>query len=121
MKILEIDVDFDFADADDMKRFEETYPITMGELTKIQEKNQNEKEKMANSEQIREFCNVISNFFDKVFGEGVSNKVFKGKANYMVCLRAFKSVVAEKEKQDAEMDEIAAYVEKYSPDRVKRS
>ena len=39
----------------------------------------------------------------------------------MVCLRAFKSVVAEKEKQDAEMDEIAAYVEKYSPDRVKRS
>ena len=41
MKILEIDVDFDFADADDMKRFEETYPITMGELTKIQERNQN--------------------------------------------------------------------------------
>ena len=79
MKILEIDVDFDFADADDMKRFEETYPITMGELTKIQERNQNEKEKMANSEQIREFCNVISNFFDKVFGEGVSNKVFKEK------------------------------------------
>ena len=60
-------------------------------------------------------------FFDEIFGEGTSEKMFNGKKNYQKCLNAFKEIMDIKKKQDEEIDIALEYLEKYSPDRVKRS
>lgn len=114
MKIFNVEVNFDFADADDLERFEKEYPETQKQLESIKWDNSKA------SETIREFCKVIGNFFDKVFGEGTADKVFEKKMNYRKCLQAFKEVVDEKDKQDKEVDVTLNYLENYSPDRAKR-
>lgn len=114
MKVLNVELNFDFSDADDLERFEKEYPETEKRLQEIKWDNAKA------SETIRSFCKVIFEFFDKVFGEGTADKVFKGKSNYQTCLKAFKDVVDEKDKQDNEVDETIHYLENYSPDRAKR-
>lgn len=114
IKIFDTEIDFDFADADCIEKIEEQYPITQKELNEIDFNTEKK------SESIRAFCRAIFNFFDKVFGEGTSEKVFKGKYNYQKCLQSFKYVIDEKNKQDNEIDEEIKYLDQYSPDRIKR-
>lgn len=115
MKILGIEVEFDFADADDLEKFERAYPVTIQELESIKF----DEEKASSS--IRKFCDAIFKFFDEIFGQGSSEKIFNGKRNYQKCLNAFKEIVDIKKEQDKEIDTSLEYLEKYSPDRVKRS
>lgn len=114
MKILGIEVDFDFADADCLEKFEEQYPKTQKELEEI--KYEDDKA----SKTIRNFCNVIFKFFNEIFGEGTSEKLFKGKSNYQLCLKAFKEIADEKDKQDKAVEDEMDYLSNYSADRVKR-
>ena len=72
MKVLNVELNFDFADADDLERFEKEYPETEKRLQEIKWDNAKA------SETIRSFCKVIFEFFDKLFGEGTAEKVFKG-------------------------------------------
>lgn len=115
IKIFDTEIDFDFADADCIERIENQYSETEKELNEI---NWNDEKK---SECVRAFCKAIFNFFDKVFGEGISEKLFKGKYNYQKCLQSFKYVLDEKTKQDNEIDDEIKYLANYSPDRVKRN
>ena len=114
MKIFNVEVNFDFADADDLERFEKEYPITQKKLEEIKWDNSKA------SETIREFCTVIREFFNNVFGDETANAIFGEKSNYRMCLNAFREVVNEKDKQDKETDEAINYLENYSPDRAKR-
>lgn len=114
MKIFNVEVDFDFADADDLERFEKEYPTTQKKLEEIKWDNSKA------SETIRQFCMVIREFFDNVFGKGTANAVFGEKSNYRDCLKAFKEVADEKDKQDKEANETLNYLENYSPDRARR-
>ena len=114
MKIFNVEVNFDFADADDLDRFEKEYPETQKKLEEIKWDNSKV------SETIREFCTVIREFFNKVFGDGTANAIFGDKYNYRMCLNAFKEVVEEKDKQDNEANETLNYLENYSPDRARR-
>ena len=90
MKIRDVEVDFDFLDADDVERFEK-------EAKRVKEEcNLKEKQNMSYSEVIREECNIIDRFFDNVFGEGIADKLFEGKKNLGEHIKAFEDIVNEK-------------------------
>ena len=115
MKILGVELDFDFADADDLEKYEKALPKTQEDLSNIKWNEQKA------SVSVRQFCDVIFNFFDEIFGNGASEKMFNGKRNYQKCLNAFKEIMNTKKAQDTEIDNSLEYLEQYSPDRVKRS
>lgn len=113
MKILDTEIEFDFLDADDMQKFEE-------ETKKVTIKCKEEKIIMQNiscSEAIRKECKIIDDFFDNVFGENVSKKIFKGKMNLNEHIKAFQDVVSEKIKIQDDMQKI---FNKYLPNRENR-
>ena len=111
MKIKNIEVDFDFLDADDVERFEK-------EAKKVVEECQNkDKIEMSYAEVIREECNIIENFFDNVFGEGIANKMFNGKKNLKEHINAFEDIVNQKNEQQQDLQRT---IDRYQPNREQR-
>lgn len=111
MKIKDIEVDFDFLDADDVQKFE-------NEAKRVEEEcEKKEIETLSYSEAIRRECNTIENFFDNVFGEGISEKIFKGKMNLIEHINAFQDIVNEKVKKQ---EELKNTLNRYLPNREQR-
>lgn len=111
MKIKDIEVDFDFLDADDVERFET-------EARKVVEECQNkDKVEMSHAEVIRVECNIIENFFDNVFGEGIADKMFNGKKNLNEHIKAFEDVINRKNEQQQDLQKT---MERYQPNREQR-
>ena len=111
MKIRDIEVEFDFLDADDVEKFER-------EAKKVQEIcKEKQKIEMPTSQAIREECKVINDFFDNVFGEGVSVKIFNEKNNLMDHVKAFEDIVQEKIKNEKDLSELYG---RYQPNREQR-
>ena len=111
MKIRGIEVNFNFLDADDVEKFEKE-----AERVK-QESERRKKEKMSYSQAIREECEVINNFFDNVFRQGISLKMFNGKNNLEEHIKAFEDIVKEKLEQQRGLQNIS---ERYQPNRAER-
>ena len=111
MKIKNIEVNFDFLDADDMEKFE-------NEAKKvIEECEKGETSGLSYSQVIREQCRIINNFFDNVFGEGISEKLFGNKNNLREHTDAFEEIVKEKENQQ---QSFATSLSRYQPNRETR-
>lgn len=111
MKISNIEVDFDFLDADDMEKFE-------NEARKVKEECElKSKEEMTYSQVIREECNIIDRFFDNVFGQGVSEQLFKGKKNLNEHIKAFEDIVNQKNEQQKGLEDA---LNRYQPNREQR-
>ncbi|MBQ9314875.1 MAG: AP endonuclease [Clostridia bacterium] len=111
MKIRNIEVEFDFLDADDMEKFENEAKKVV-EQCKIKEKQQ-----MSYSQMIREQCKIINDFFNNVFGDGMSQKLFGNKDNLKEHISAFEEIVKEKENQQKS---IVSSLERYQPNRETR-
>nr|DAR36292.1 MAG TPA: hypothetical protein [Caudoviricetes sp.] len=111
MKIRGIEVDFNFLDADDAERFEKE-----AERVK-QECEIKGKKEMTYSQTIREECKVIDNFFDNVFGKGISFKMFQGKNNLEDHINAFEDIVKEKMEQQKGLQNT---FDRYQPNREQR-
>lgn len=111
MKLKDIEVDFDFLDADDVERFEK-------EAKRVKEAcEMKNKEEMSYSEVIREECNIIDTFFDNVFGEGISEKLFNGKKNLNEHIKAFEDIVNKKIEQQRDLQNT---LNRYQPNREQR-
>ena len=111
MKIRDIEVDFDFLDADDVERFEK-------EARRVKEECEiKNKQEMSYSEVIREECNIIDRFFNNVFGEGIAEKLFNGKKNLNEHLKAFEDIVKEKIEQQKGLQNT---LDRYQPNREQR-
>ena len=111
MKIRNIEVDFDFLDADDVERFE-------NESKRVVEECRNKAKSLMNcSEVIREECNIIENFFDNVFGKGISEKIFNGKKNLNDHIKAFEDIVKMKNEQQRDLQ---TTLDRYQPNREQR-
>lgn len=111
MKIKNIEVDFNFLDADDIERFEK-------EAEKVRQECQiKNKEEMSLSQVIREECRIINNFFDNVFGEGLSEKLFENKNNLEDHIKAFEDIVKQKIEQQKGLE---STFERYQPNREQR-
>ena len=72
---------------------------------------------MSNAEGIRETCGIVKDFFDEVFGEGTSEKLFKGKDNLLVCMDAFGIASSEANKMKGQA---TALTNKYNMNRAQR-
>lgn len=121
MKILETEIDFDFYDAEQMEKFDIGSDEIVTGINSIKSKN------MKQSEFINEFCTVIEDGFDKIFGNGTSKKIFKEKRNFKDCVQAFRDLVKARKNQEQEIvDEIKALQNEiqtisydYSTERIK--
>lgn len=111
MKIRDIEVKFDFLDADDVEKFEK-------EARNVQEECKlKDKQKMSHSEAIRQECIIIENFFDNVFEKGISEKMFKGKKNLMDHIKAFEDIVSQKNEQQKGLENT---LNRYQPNGEQR-
>lgn len=111
MKIRDVEVEFDFLDADDMERFEK-------EAQRVKDESETKsKEEMSYSQVIKEECMIINKFFDNVFGKGISEKLFKGKMNLGEHIKAFEDIVKEKIEQQTELQNT---LNRYQPNREQR-
>lgn len=87
MKLKDIEVDFSFTDADCIERLENAAKKVM-EQSKIDDKKE-----MSLSEAIKEECKIIDEFLDEVFGEGISEKIFKGKKDLQEHMELFTDIM----------------------------
>lgn len=115
IKINEVEFDFDPFDADEVEKGEK-------ELEKVARKLENPPKNLkGKSEIIRYTVKCVGDFFNVVLGEDAAEKVFKGKANFRVAMKAFIEMQEEMVKQDLEFEK---YMEnklvKYSPNRLER-
>ena len=117
MKIKNIEVDFSFSDADDLERLENS-------AKKVKEISaEYEKKELSVSEAIREECKIINDFFDEVFGEGISEKLFNGKNDLKEHIDLFKDIIDEKVRQNNAFQNMYNNIEynsKYMPNREQR-
>lgn len=117
MKLGNIEVDFNFTDADDLERFENG-------AKKVKELSNNyEKQELSVAEAIRKECEIINNFFDEVFGDKVSEKIFKGKNDLKEHMELFVDIVNEKVRQTQTFQNMYNNIEynsKYMPNREQR-
>ncbi len=117
MRIKNIEVEFSFSDADDLERLENA-------AKKVKEISaEYEKKELSVSEAIREECKIINDFFDEVFGEGISEKLFNGKNDLKEHIDLFKDIIDEKVRQTnafQNMYDNIEYNSKYMPNREQR-
>lgn len=115
MKILDTEVEFDFNDADDMERFEKELDIMSPKLKNMKVVGRKR------SAVIREFCEAVLNCLDKTFGKGTSQKVFGGKTNLTLCIKAFEDLCVARDDYDKEFEKQMKTLEsKYTPSLVNR-
>lgn len=111
MQIRGVEVEFDFLDADNIEKFE-------NEAEKVKEKaDKYKKQEMKYSEAIRTECKIIKDFFDAVFGAGMSEKMFGKKDNLNDCIKAFEDVTNAKIEQQKVLESTFA---RYTPNRAQR-
>ena len=112
MKINGVELEVNFLDADFMEKIENC----CRKVSEQAEKSKTELKNLTLSQQIKAECKIIKDFFDELFGEGTSEKIFQGKNDLMLCLSAFQDLIEAKAKMQQEMNSLFA---KYSPDRLK--
>jgi hypothetical protein len=111
MRIKNIEIEFDFLDADNVELFEK-------EAQKVVEKTQTERKEMTYSQALRMECDIVEDFLDSVFGKGLSKDLFGGKKNLKEHIEIFQYVVDEKNKAQADMQKL---YDKYAPKQKKES
>ena len=115
MKLGNIEVNFSFTNADDIEKLEKA-------IAKVKEKTlENKKQEMSLSEAIRKECKVIDEFFDAVFGEGISMQIFEGRVDLQEHTKMFIEITNEKIRQTKSMQDFYNGLEhKYMPNREQR-
>lgn len=84
----------DFLDYDRLTEMEHEMEEVQNKTMEMQETALNGG--MRQSELILQAVGIISDFFDGVLGEGASDRIFKGRVNYGLALRAFGDFVIQK-------------------------
>ena len=110
LKINDVELDLYLMDADLAEKYEKAY-------RKMQKDVENIPKNLSLAESIRKQCKLIFNFFDEVFGEGTSKKIFGNKTNLRECIKAVEALIDHVNKDTEEANKI---INKYSPNRVER-
>lgn len=113
MKILDEELEFDFLDGDEIAKLENAVFSAKNDIDKLDDKQKT-------SQLVIKTCERIGKCFDDIFGEGTSSRIFKGKHNIKMCLRAFKELIDEKERQEKELNDEMKDLSKYLPNRKTR-
>ena len=110
LEINRVELEFNLMDADIAEKYEKAY-------RKMQKGATNIPNNLSLAESIRKQCKLIFNFFDEVFGEGTSEKIFGNKTNLRECIKAVETLIDYVNKDTEEANKI---INKYSPNRVER-
>lgn len=110
LEINGVELEFDLLDADMAEKYEKAY-------RKMQKDVANIPKNLSLAENIRKQCKLIFNFFDEVFGEGTSKKIFENKTNLRECIKAVEAIIDHVNKDTEEANKI---INKYSPNRATR-
>ena len=110
LKINDVELELDLMDADMAEKYEKAYRKMQRDVTNIPNN-------LSLAESIRKQCKLIFNFFDEVFGEGTSKKIFGNKTNLRECIKAVETLIDHVNKDTEEANKI---INKYSPNRVER-
>ena len=113
MFINEVELDVDFTDADFIEKLDQAYKEVNKETNKLQENKDN----LTPAEGIRQECKIVKDFFDYVFGDGTSKKIFGEKNSLKMCIEAFEDILEERQKQMKTFNE---KISLYSPERLNR-
>lgn len=110
MKILEVEVDFDFFDIDCTKRYEDALKTMEKDVKELknQEFNTVGKEKL---------YQMVCKFIDSVFGIGMSSKIFKGKRNLNLCIDAYEDIIQQHNEQK---EKFFDRLDRYNSSRIKK-
>lgn len=97
-----VELEIDLMDLDERERFEECFINTNDEIQKV---TMNKTDKAI--DQLREICDLISDFFDDLFGEGTSDMIF-GNNKYHIGenIKAIQEVTKEKIRQEKEFNDM---------------
>nr|DAM26084.1 MAG TPA: hypothetical protein [Caudoviricetes sp.] len=110
--VLGNELEYDFFDADLLEKYEDENARVKN---RIQDQTQYEGKRTA--EALRIQCGIVDDFFNALFGNGTSEKLFGGKNNIKTHMEAFGQVC------EAAMScnsELSAITDKYSPNRAER-
>ncbi|MDD7793696.1 DUF6673 family protein [Clostridium sp. 'White wine YQ'] len=101
--------DLDFFDSEVLEKYENALDDVMSKSKNVTGEK--------SSEIIKKECQIVYEFFDKLWGEGTGQKVFKGKYNVMTSFKAFEEVNNKASEQKKELDSM---LNKYSANRATR-
>ena len=114
MKINGVEFEFDAYDLEDAEKAQK-------EMNKVVAALKNPPRNFNRIEGIKYTVKIVSDCLDNIFGKGSAEKVFKGKTNMKLALKAFEEITIGMQEQDSEFKkEIEATREKYSPNRAER-
>lgn len=102
MVINGVELELDLLDADVTEKFE-----TECQRVKDCVADKKAYEGKSNSGAMRYQCEVVNDFFDRMFGEGTSEKLFEGKHHIGRSMEAFAAVVSEANKSSEKIKEIS--------------
>lgn len=80
----DLELEFDLADYEFMKKYEDAFKKMEQSEKRIQKAG-------AGSDIIKEYCQLFYDLYDDIFGEGTSQKIFKGKYNVSLCDLTYES------------------------------
>ena len=110
LKINDVELKLDLMDADMAEKYEKAY-------RKMQRDVENIPKNLSLADSIRKQCQLIFTFFDEVFREGTSKKIFGNRTNLRECIKAVETLIDYVNKDVEESNKI---INKYSPNRVAR-
>ena len=110
LKINDVELELDLMDADMAEKYEKAY-------RKMQRDVANIPKNLSLADSIRKQCQLIFTFFDEVFREGTSKKIFGNRTNLRECIKAVETLIDHVNKDVEESNKI---INKYSPNRVAR-
>ena len=94
-----------------MEKFEKEVDIVLKKCEK------EEKENHKTSESIKIQCKIIEDFFDNVFGKGISDKIFVKKYNLAEHLEIYADIIKER---NVQVDKTENAFGRYKPNREER-
>lgn len=112
MNVLGVELEYDFFDADQLEVYETANKKVVDRI-----KEPTQYDGKSTSEALKIQCRIVNEFFDEVFREGTSEKVFGGKNNIKDHMEAFAIVASEAGNAIGELDRIS---DKYSLNRTER-
>ena len=110
LKINDVELELDLMDADMAEKYEKAY-------RKMQRDVANIPKNLSLADSIRKQCNLVFYFFDEVFGQDTSKKIFGNRTNLRECIKAVETLIDHVNKDVEESNKI---INKYSPNRVER-
>lgn len=106
MKILNIEIDYDFGNEDNAKKFEDAFIIAEKEINQITKKD------LSNYEMIHNFRLVTEKVFDSVFGKEKRQEIFKDSKDFKKYVEAYKDLVKARKQYIKELNEMFDYFNK---------